>query len=132
LKTGILPRQQPINCITSRFSACPMVLDLTRTEFNFVNDVPHFDTYIISERKFAAIAAAAGATIIMNNQSQFDSAALKARMLADRHPGERHPLDVGAEAVARYFKIEDECAQAVRLKLLNARHDATQQPGRQE
>ena len=32
------------------------------TEFNFVNDVPHFDTYLASERKFAAIAASAGAT----------------------------------------------------------------------
>jgi hypothetical protein len=39
-------------------------------------------------------------------------------MLKDRHPGEAHPLDVGTNAVARYFKIEDECAQAVRLKLL--------------
>jgi metallo-beta-lactamase class B len=96
------------------------------TEFNFVNNVPNFDTYIKSERKFAAIAAAADATIIMNSQSQFDSASAKARMLADRHPGERHPLDVGEEAVARYFKIEDECAQAVRLKLLNAHHDASQ------
>jgi hypothetical protein len=86
--------------------------------------VPHFDTYIKSERKFATIAAAAGATVIMNNQSQFDSAALRARMLADRHPGERHPLDVGAEAVARYFKIEDECAQAVRLKVLKTQNDA--------
>jgi hypothetical protein len=27
--------------------------------------------------------------------------------------------------VARYFKIEDECAQAVRLKLLAQLHDAT-------
>jgi len=88
------------------------------TEFNFVNDVPHFDTYLASLRKFAAIAAAAGATIIMGNQSQFDGAANKLRMLADRRPGEAHPLDVGAAAVARYFKIEDECAQAVRLKLL--------------
>lgn len=94
------------------------------TEFNFVNDVPHFDAYIASARKFAAIAAAAGATIIMNNQSQFDGASLKARMLADRRAGERHPLDVGAEAVARYFKIEDECAQSVRLKLLNATREA--------
>ena len=88
------------------------------TEFNFVNDVPHFDTYLASERKFAAIAAAAGATVILGNQSQFDGAALKLRTLADRRPGEAHPLDVGATAVARYFKIEDECAQAVRLKLL--------------
>ena len=37
-----------------------------------------------------------------------------------------HPLDVGAAAVARYFKIEDECAQAVRLKLVAQQHDATQ------
>ena len=42
----------------------------------------------------------------------------KLRMLADRRPGEARPLDVGAAAVARYFKIEDACAQAVRLKLL--------------
>jgi metallo-beta-lactamase class B len=95
------------------------------TEFNFVNDVQHFDTYLASERKFAAIAATAGATIIMGNQSQFDGAAAKLRMLADRRPGEAHPLDVGAAAVARYFKIEDECAQAVRLKLLAQQRDAT-------
>ena len=88
------------------------------TEFNFVNDVAHFDTYLASERKFAAIAAAAGATIILGSQSQFDGAALKLKTLADRRPGEPHPLDVGAAAVARYFRIEDECAQAVRLKLL--------------
>jgi metallo-beta-lactamase class B len=95
------------------------------TEFNFVNDVPHFDTYLASERKFAAIAATAGATIIMGNQSQFDGAAVKLRMLAGRRPSEAHPLDVGAAAVARYFKIEDECAQAVRLKLLAQQRDAT-------
>jgi metallo-beta-lactamase class B len=88
------------------------------TEFNFVNDAAHFDTYLASVRKFAGLAAAAGATVIIGNQSQFDGAALKLRTLADRRPGEAHPLDVGAAAVARYFKIEDECGQAVRLKLL--------------
>ena len=90
------------------------------TEFNFQNDVAHFDTYLVSVRRFAAIAAAAGATVIMGNQSQFDNAAPKLRMLADRRPTEPHPLEVGAAAIARYFKIEDECAQAVRLKLLAA------------
>src|SRR5262249_18605461 len=65
------------------------------TEFNFVNDVPHFDTYIASARAFAAAADAAGATILMTNQSEFDNAASKIRMLADRRPGEPHPLDVG-------------------------------------
>ena len=96
------------------------------TEFNFLNDVPHFDAYLASERKFAAIAAAAGATIILGNQSQFDSAAPRLRMLGDRRSDEPHPLDIGAAAVARYFKIEDECAQAVRLKLLAQQNDATQ------
>jgi metallo-beta-lactamase class B len=90
------------------------------TEFNFPNDVPHFDQYIASERRLASLAAGANATIVLNNQSQFNGAATKLRMLKDRHPGEAHPLDVGTNAVARYFKIEDECAQAVRLKLLAA------------
>ena len=88
------------------------------TEFNFVNDVPHFDTYINSARKFAAAAAAAGATVLMTNQSEFDNAASKIRMLADRRPGEPHPLDLGRDAVQRYFKVFDECAQVARLKLL--------------
>jgi len=89
------------------------------TEFNFVNDVPHFDTYIASARKFAAIAAEAGATVLMTNQSEFDSAASKIRMLADRRAGEPHPLEVGRELVQGYFKVFDECAQIARLKLLN-------------
>jgi metallo-beta-lactamase class B len=88
------------------------------TEFNFPNDVAHFDQYLASERRLAALAASAGATIIINNQSEFNGAADKLRVLADRRHGERHPLDVGADAVARYFKIEDECAQAQRLKIL--------------
>ena len=66
------------------------------------------------------MAADANATIVLNNQSQFNGAATKLRMLKDRHSGEAHPLDVGTNAVARYFKIEDECAQAVRLKLIAA------------
>jgi metallo-beta-lactamase class B len=88
------------------------------TEFNFVNDVAHFDTYISSARKFAAAAAAAGATVLMTNQSEFDNAASKIRMLAARRPGEPHPLEVGRDAVQRYFKVFDECAQVARIKLL--------------
>jgi metallo-beta-lactamase class B len=88
------------------------------TEFNFVNDVPHFDTYIASARNFATIAAEADATILMTNQSEFDNAATKIRVLKDRHSGETHPLDLGRDAVQRYFKVFDECAQVARLKLL--------------
>jgi metallo-beta-lactamase class B len=88
------------------------------TAFNFVNDVPHFDTYIASQRKIAAAAAAANATILMSNHSEFDNAVTKIKMMAARKPGEPHPFELGAEAVARYFKVMDECAQAARLKLL--------------
>jgi metallo-beta-lactamase class B len=88
------------------------------TEFNFVNDLPHFDTYIASAQRFAAAAATAGATILMTNQSEYDGAAAKIRMLASRRAGEPHPLDLGADAVQRYFKVLDECAQVARLKLL--------------
>jgi metallo-beta-lactamase class B len=93
------------------------------TEFNFPNDVAHFDQYLASERRLASLAAAAGATVIINNQSQFNGAADKLRILADRQPGERHPLNVGTEAVARYFRIEDECAQAQRLKVIAGQSD---------
>jgi metallo-beta-lactamase class B len=93
------------------------------TEFNFPNDVAHFDQYLASERKLAALATAAGATVIINNQSQFNGAADRLRILADRKAEERHPLDVGVEAVARYFKIEDECAQAQRLKVITGQSD---------
>jgi metallo-beta-lactamase class B len=88
------------------------------TEFNFVNDVPHFDTYIASARKFAGVAAEAGASVLMTNQSEFDNAASKIRMLAGRRSGEPHPFEVGRDGVQRYFKVLDECAQVARLKLL--------------
>jgi hypothetical protein len=32
----------------------------------------------------------------------------------------RHPFEIGSEAVSRYFKVTDECAQVARLKLLRA------------
>jgi metallo-beta-lactamase class B len=88
------------------------------TAFNFQNDVPHFDTYISSQRKMAGLAASLGASVIMSNHSEFDNAVTKVRMLAARRPGEPHAFDLGREAVQRYFKTSDECAQAARLKLL--------------
>jgi metallo-beta-lactamase class B len=88
------------------------------TAFNFVNDVPHFDIYIASQRKMAAAAAAAGATILISNHSEFDNAVSKVKMIAGRKAGEAHPFEVGSDAVARYFKVTEECAQLARFKLM--------------
>ena len=65
----------------------------------------------------AEAAAAANATILMSNHTEFDSAVPKIRMHASRKPGEPHPFDLGKEAVGRYFTVTGECAQAARLKL---------------
>jgi metallo-beta-lactamase class B len=89
------------------------------TAFNFPNDVPHFDIYIASQRKMGAAAAAAGATILMTNHSEFDNAVSKVKMIAGRKPGEASPFELGSEAVGRYFKVSEECAQLARWKLLN-------------
>src|SRR6266446_2880027 len=62
------------------------------TAFNFPNDVPHFDTYIASQRKMAAAAAGANATALMSNHSEFDNAVTKIRLMAARKPGEPHPF----------------------------------------
>jgi metallo-beta-lactamase class B len=90
------------------------------TAFNFPNDVPHFDMYIASQRKMAKAAVDAGATVLMTNHSEFDNAVSKIKMMAARKAGEPSPFEIGAEAVARYFKVTDECAQLARYKLQHA------------
>jgi metallo-beta-lactamase class B len=88
------------------------------TAFNFPSTVPNFDIYIRSQEKMAAAAGAAGATILMSNHSEFDYATTKIKLLAARKAGEPHPYAVGKEAVARYFTVTEECAQAERLKVM--------------
>jgi metallo-beta-lactamase class B len=90
------------------------------TAFNFPSTAPNFDIYIKSQNKMAAAAAAANATVLMSNHSEFDSAFVKIRMLASRKPGEPHPFEIGRDAVARYFTVTGECAQAAKLKLTQA------------
>ena len=90
------------------------------TAFNFPSTAANFDTYIKSQAKMAAAAASANATILMSNHSEFDSAITKIKMLPARKPGEPHPFELGKEAVARYFVVGVECAEAARLKLTQA------------
>jgi metallo-beta-lactamase class B len=87
------------------------------TAFNFPSTVGNFDTYIKSQRKMAAAAAAAHATVLMSNHTEFDNAVPKIKMLAARQPGEPHPFELGEKTVARYFAVTSECAEAQRLKL---------------
>jgi len=88
------------------------------TAFNFPSTVPNFDIYIQSQKKMAAAAAASSATILMTNHSEFDYATTKIKLLAARKTGEPHPYEIGKEAVARYFTVTEECAQAQRLKVM--------------
>lgn len=87
------------------------------TAFNFPSTAANFDIYIKSQLKMAAAAAASNASILMSNHTEFDNAVPKIKMLAARKPGEPHTFDLGKEAVARYFTVTRECAQAARLKL---------------
>jgi metallo-beta-lactamase class B len=91
------------------------------TAFNFVNNTPdpgirNFQTYIDSQQHMARQAAAANATVLLSNHSEFDNAVNKNRMLAGRGTGP-HPYEVGAEWVQRYFQVLQGCARAAQLKL---------------
>jgi metallo-beta-lactamase class B len=91
------------------------------TAFNFVNNTPdpgirNFQTYIESQQKMAAKAAAAGATVLLSNHSEFDNAVNKNRMLAGRGNGP-HPYEIGADWIQRYFKVMQGCARAAQLGL---------------
>lgn len=86
------------------------------TAFNNRFDTERFQLYIASERKLAKLAADAGATVLLSNHSEFDSAYMKARLLASRRPGEPNQFEVGQESVVHYFTTAEECAQAALLE----------------
>jgi metallo-beta-lactamase class B len=87
------------------------------TAFNFPDDVAHYDIYIDSQHRFAQAAADAGATVLMSNHSEFDNAYTRSRLVKVRMPGEQHPYAIGADAIARYFTMTSECAEARKLEL---------------
>jgi len=85
------------------------------TAFNFRHTAAAFDTYIATQRKFAGVAAAAGATVMLSNHSAFDnSLVLGPRAMGARPAGQPHVFEVGAAGVANYLKVLEQCAVAVK------------------
>ena len=78
------------------------------TEFNFTNDVPHFDLYLDSVRNSPPPRPAAGATALMTNQSQFDNAATKLRLL--KRPPPRRGAPVRASAPT-WWRATSRCSR---------------------
>ena len=88
---------------------------------NFGTNAAKYDIYINSQKKLAEAAAKARTAIIMSNHSEYDGAFTKVRPVAVRQPGEPHPYEVGNDGVQRYFKVMEECPEAMTLRALAAK-----------
>ena len=83
----------------------------------FGTDGARWDQYVASQQKIAKVAADAGATVMLSNHSEYDSAYTRARLIGvKREAGENHPFIVGADGVQRYFTVMTECATAAKLR----------------
>jgi metallo-beta-lactamase class B len=86
------------------------------TAFNFPRRADNFAIYRDSAKKMAA--AAAGATVLMTNHTEFDGAYDRARIAQlPRASGEKHPYESDAATVQRYFEMTGYCAEAQRLSM---------------
>ena len=91
------------------------------TALNFPCSTPdpgirNLQIYIDSQRHIAAQAAAAQATVLLSNHSEFDNAVSKVKMLAGRGDGP-HPFEIGSELVQRYFEVTRNGARAAQIGL---------------
>jgi metallo-beta-lactamase class B len=82
------------------------------TLFNFGPVKPRLQAYAASAERFKAIAAKAGADVILSNHTVYDGSKSKLPAVQARRAGERHPYVVGANSVASYFTTVGECARA--------------------
>jgi metallo-beta-lactamase class B len=86
------------------------------TAIPFNGDADYYDRYIASSKKMAKAAADYGATALITNHTEFDNAYFKAHTAAGRKGSEANPFDVGADAVARYFAVVQDCTAAAKLR----------------
>jgi metallo-beta-lactamase class B len=88
------------------------------TAFNFPRRAENFAIYRDSQLRMAKAVAAAGATVVMTNHTEFDRAYDRARIAQlPRTAGEKHPYETDAATVLRYFDIGADCAEAQRLSM---------------
>ncbi len=88
------------------------------TAFNFPRRAENFAIYRDSQNKLAKAAAAAGATVVMSNHTEFDRAYDRVRIAQlPRTVGEKHPYETDTATVLRYFDIGADCAEAQRLSM---------------
>jgi metallo-beta-lactamase class B len=86
------------------------------TAFNFPRRAENFARYRDTQRKMAAVAEAAGATVLMTNHTEFDRAFDRVRLAQlPRAAGEKHPYETDNATVLRYFEMLGTCAEAQRL-----------------
>jgi metallo-beta-lactamase class B len=86
------------------------------TAMPFNADAEYYERYIASSNKMAKAAADYGATALITNHTEFDNAFYKAHTAADRRDGEANPFDVGADGMARYFAVVQNCTTAAELR----------------
>ena len=86
------------------------------TAIPFNGTAAYYDGYIASSKKMAKAAADFRATALLSNHSEFDDAFFKAHSAANRQTGEPNPFDVGADGVARYFSVVQNCAAATKIR----------------
>ena len=76
-----------------------------------------YTLYVAGAQKFAAVAAEAGADVVISNHAIFDRADEKIEALATRGAGDPHPFVIGEEATQNMFKMIQHCAQAGLVRL---------------
>jgi metallo-beta-lactamase class B len=88
------------------------------TAFNFPRLAENFAIYRDSAKRMGDAVAAARATVLMTNHTEFDRAWDRARLAQlPRAAGEKHPYETDAATVNRYFEMQGLCAESQRLSV---------------
>ena len=87
------------------------------TAYNFPRTISRFQQYVDTQKRFAKIAADAGASVLFTNHSEFDMAYQKVRMMSSALPEEGNPF-IFKDSVKRYFDVMVECSEAEKWRLM--------------